>query len=43
MLSKLLDLMMDRSLECIASDEAQCRPTNIGEEYLARCGLHLDA
>ena len=42
-LPKLLDLMMDRGLERVASDEAQRGPANVSEEQLARRGLHLDA
>jgi hypothetical protein len=42
-LPKLLDLMVDRGLDCVTRDEAQRWPANVGEEQFARRGLHLDA
>ena len=35
--------MMNHGLERVARDEAQRRPAEIGEEYLAGRSLHLDA
>ena len=34
---------MNHGLERVARDEAQHRPTDFGEKYLAGRGLHLDA
>lgn len=43
MLVEFLDLMVHHGLERVARDEAQRRPADLGEEYLVRRGLHLDA
>lgn len=42
-LAEFLDFVMNHGLECVARDEAQLRPTDFGEKYLASRGLHLDA
>jgi hypothetical protein len=42
-LVEFLDLMVHHGLKRVARDEAQCRPTDLGEERFVRRGLHLDA